>query len=97
MCQLGRGVHIPNLKKVAPAISEIGAAKVWGYFFVFFSSFRTLSKICHKTRIRAPIGLKFGTLRGHLRTDFGTLNVIMTLGGRGGRGGGGEGGQPVTL
>ena len=37
----------------------------------FFSStsFRTLCKIRHKTRIRAPIGLKFGTLKGLVKAD----------------------------
>ena len=39
------------------------------------SSFRTLRKIRHKTRMRARIGLKFGTLKGlinaDLRTNFG--------------------------
>ena len=38
-CRLGRGVHIPNLKKIASAISEIQAAKVWVFFFVFFFYF----------------------------------------------------------
>ena len=32
----------------------------------FSSSFRTLRKIRHKTRMRAPIGLKFGTLEGRI-------------------------------
>ena len=39
------------------------------------SSFRTLRKFCHKTRMRARIGLKYGTLKGlikvDLRTNFG--------------------------
>ena len=61
-CRLGRGVHIPNLKKIAPAISEIQAAKVW--VFSSASSFHTLRKIRHKTRMRAQIGPKFGTLKG---------------------------------
>ena len=34
------------------------------------SSFRTLRKIHHKTRMRAPIGLKFGTLEGLIKADF---------------------------
>ena len=36
----------------------------------FSSSFRTLRKIRHKTRIRAPIGLKFGTLEGLIKADL---------------------------
>ena len=40
----------------------------------FFSStsFRTLRKIRHKTRIRAPIGLNFGTLEGTIKADLST-------------------------
>ena len=34
------------------------------------SSFRTLRKIRHKTRIRARIGLKFGTLKGLIKADL---------------------------
>ena len=42
----GRGVYIPYLKKIAPAISEIRAAKVWVFLLHFSSStFRTLYKI----------------------------------------------------
>ena len=36
------------------------------------SSFRTLRKIRNKTRIRTPIGLKFGTLEGLIKTDLST-------------------------
>ena len=36
------------------------------------SSFRTLRKIHHKTRMRAPIGLKFGTLEGLIKADLST-------------------------
>ena len=36
------------------------------------SSFRTLRKIRHKTRMRAPIGLKFGTLEGLTKADLST-------------------------
>ena len=38
----------------------------------FFSStsFRTLRKIHHKTRMRARIGLKFGTLKGLIKADL---------------------------
>ena len=44
--------------------------------FVFISSFfsstsfRTLRKIRHKTRMRARIGLKFGTLKGLIKADL---------------------------
>ena len=34
------------------------------------SSFRTFRKICHTTRIRARIGLKFGTLKGLIKADL---------------------------
>ena len=36
----------------------------------FSSSFRTLRKIRHKTRMRARIGLKFGTLKGLIKADL---------------------------
>ena len=50
------------------------------------SSFRTFRKIHHKTRMRAPIGLKFGTLEGlikaNLSTNFGrnpmNIHRVMT-------------------
>ena len=38
----------------------------------FSSSFRTLRKICHKTRMRTRIGLKFGTLEGLIKADLST-------------------------
>ena len=34
------------------------------------SSFRTLRKIHHKTRMRARIGLNFGTLKGLIKADL---------------------------
>ena len=43
-----REVYIPTWKEIAPAVSEIRAAKVSIFFFVFFSfssSFHTLAKI----------------------------------------------------
>ena len=61
-----------------------------GYFSSFFSSstssFYTFFKIRHKTRMRAPIGLKFGTPKGlikaNLSTKFGrnlmNIHGIMT-------------------
>ena len=36
----------------------------------FSSSFCTLRKIRHKTRMRARIGLKFGTLKGRIKADL---------------------------
>ena len=39
-------------------------------FVLISSSFRTLRKIHHKTRIRARIGLKFGTLKGLIKADL---------------------------
>ena len=39
-------------------------------FFSSTSSFRTLRKIRHKTRIRPRIGLKFGTLKGLIKADL---------------------------
>ena len=54
--------------------------------FFSSSSFRTLRKIRHKTRMRTRIGLKFGTLKGlikaDLRTNFGrnpmNIHGVMT-------------------
>ena len=39
-------------------------------FFSSTSSFRTLRKIRHKTRIRVRIGLKLGTLKGLIKADL---------------------------
>ena len=39
-------------------------------FFSSTSSFRTLRKIRHKTRMRARIGLKFGTRKGLIKADL---------------------------
>ena len=63
------------MKKITPAISEIRAAKVRGFFSLFFSStfsFHTLCNIRHKTRMRAPIGLKFSTLKGLIKANRST-------------------------
>ena len=54
--------------------------------FFFSSSFRTLRKIRHKTRMRTRIGLTFGTLEGlikaNLSTNFGrnpmNIHGVMT-------------------
>ena len=40
--------------------------------FYSSTSFRTLRKIRHKTRMRAPFGLKFGTLEGLIKADRST-------------------------
>ena len=60
-----RAVYIPNLKEIAPAISEIRTAKVSIFFLVFFllRVFAHLQNY-YKTRTRAPIALKFGTQKG---------------------------------
>ena len=55
-------------------------------FSFFSSSFCKLCKICHKTRMRAPIGLKFGTrkwlIKADLSTNFGrnlmNMHRVMT-------------------
>ena len=56
------------------------------FFSSSTSSFRTLRRIRHKTRMHARIGLKFGTLKGlikaDLRTNFGrnpmNIHGVMT-------------------
>ena len=59
-CPPARGVYIPNLKEITPAISEIRAAKVSIFFFVVHvfapSLFRTLAKIAIKRKrvLRSP-------------------------------------------
>ena len=66
-----RGVYTPNLKKIAPIISE--SEQNFVLISSFFSfSFRTLRKIRSKTRMRARIGLKFGTLKGLIKADLST-------------------------
>ena len=42
------------------------------FFSSSTSSFRTLCKIRHKTRMRAPIELKFGTREGLIKADLST-------------------------
>ena len=55
--------------------SEQNFVLISSFFSYFLSSFRALRKIRHKTRMRARIGLTFGTLKGlikaDLRTNFG--------------------------
>ena len=41
-------------------------------FYSSSTSFRTLRKIRHKTRMCTPIGLKFGTLEGLVKADHST-------------------------
>ena len=42
------------------------------FFSSSTSSFRTLRKIRHKTQMRTPIGLKFGTIEGIIKADLST-------------------------
>ena len=66
--------------------SEQNFVLISSFFSSSSSSFRTLHKIRHKTRIRARIGLKFGTLKvlikADLRTNFGrhpmSIHGVMT-------------------
>ena len=66
--------------------SEQNFVLISSFFSSSTSSFRTLRKIRHKTRMRARIGLKFGTLKGlikaDLRTNFGrnpmNIHGVMT-------------------
>ena len=74
-----KGVYIPNLKEIAPAISEIRAAKVSFFFlrfFFFFFVFSHTCKNCYNKQTRAPIALKFGTQKGSPKANpsikFGT-------------------------
>ena len=68
------GVYFPNLKKIALAISEIRAAKVWVFFLRFFLLllFVYFAKFRNKTRMRAPIELKIGTLKGLIKVNLST-------------------------
>ena len=52
--------------------SEQNFVFISSFFSSSTSSFRTLRKIPHKTRMRARIGLKFGTLKGLIKADLGT-------------------------
>ena len=65
-CPPARGVYIPNLKEIAPAISEIRAAKVSFFFlvFFFFFVFSHTCKHCYNKQTRTPITMKFGTQKG---------------------------------
>ena len=60
-----------KFEEIAPAISEIRAAKVsfffLRFFFVFFFFFFVFShtcKNCYNKQMRTPIALKFGTQKG---------------------------------
>ena len=50
--------------------SEQHFVLISSFFSSSTSSFRTLRKIRHKTRIRARIGLKFGTHKGLIKADL---------------------------
>ena len=50
--------------------SEQNFVLISWFFSSSTSSFRTLRKIRHKTRMRARIGLKFGTLKGLITADL---------------------------
>ena len=52
--------------------SEQNFVLISSFFSSSTSSFRTLRKIRHKTRMRAPIRLKFGTLEGLIKVDLST-------------------------
>ena len=67
---------MPNLK-IAPAISEIRAAKVSFFFFVFFFFvFSHTCKNCYNKQTRTQIAMKFGTQKGSPKANpsikFGT-------------------------
>ena len=71
-CRPAREVYTPNLKKSLQPFPRYEQTKFRFNFFVFSSStssFRTLRKIRHKTRIRTEIGLKFGALKGLIKAD----------------------------
>ena len=88
-CPPARGVHIPNLKEIAQAISKIRVAKVLAFslvfFFPFFLVFSHTCKNCYKTQVCTLIALKFGTERGspkaNLIIKFGVnlMNHSITL------------------
>ena len=67
-------------------MSEQNFVLISSFFSSSSSSFRTLHKICHKTRMRTRIGLNFGTLEGlikaNLSTNFGrnpmNIHEVMT-------------------
>ena len=65
-CLPTRGVHIPNLKVITIAISEIRAAKVsvFLHFFSLFFVFSHTCKNCYKTQARTPIALKLAHRKG---------------------------------
>ena len=50
--------------------SEQNFVFISSFFSSSTSSFRTLRKIRHKTRMRARIGLKFSTLKGLIKADL---------------------------
>ena len=52
--------------------SEHNFVLISSFFSSSSSSFRTLRKICHKTRMRTRIGLKYDTLEGLIKADLST-------------------------
>ena len=52
--------------------SEQNVVLISSFFSSSTSSFRTFRKIHHKTRMRAPIRLTFGTLGGLIKADLST-------------------------
>ena len=52
--------------------SEQNFILISSFFSSSSSSFRTIRKICYKTRMRTRIGLKFGTLEGLNKADLST-------------------------
>ena len=52
--------------------SEQNVVLISSFFSSSPSSFRTVRKIRHKTRMHTRIGLKFGTLEGRIKADLST-------------------------
>ena len=83
-CPPARGVYIPNWKEIAPAISEIRAAKVLIFFLRFFLLvFSHTCKNCYKTQTRTPIALKFGTQKGSPKANLNIKFGANTMNGSG--------------
>ena len=59
-----------NLSRHFRDTSEQNFVLISSFFSSSTSSLRTLRKIRHKTRMRARIGLKFGTLKGPIKADL---------------------------
>ena len=62
-----------KLKEIAPAISEIQAAKIsifFLFFFFFFFVFSHTCKNCYKMQSLTPSALKFGTQKGRPESNL---------------------------